>query len=480
MRSSSVPRRLAATLFSALLVAGFVASCANGAAPPAGLNCSLAEAECNGACANLQTDSENCGKCGTLCTPGLVCVKGVCGADCPSGDSVCSIADSGRAGKCVNTKTDNTNCGVCGKVCKFGEICYGGACSGTCGTAQQGQTVCTPDGGNPICANLKTDNLNCGVCNKACASDLVCVNGVCQGSCTPDQTKCGGDGGPVYCANLKTDNANCGVCGKACGVLESCGDGACNALCSEMQKVCPSGDGGAPSCIDYLSDNRNCGTCGTVCPGNKPLCTAGTCNDGSSTHGTLQLAYDYSGGVGGCGDFSIWYTQNFGLKTYDQCEVLANQYGAQYVGAPTIYAYAAPYAGFVRWIGEATVANGYVSTGIWNSATSVAKSTSQYCILGYANAPTHGVTQFATSLVSTNGKSYKVQDYGVIGEKVCYSNAQAAGARPLNPQMFGQALGVTHMVENHSCHGSLEYSGVSYTSDGGAPHTYRCFLGYNP
>ena len=90
------------------------------------------------------------------------------------------------------------------------------------------------------------------------------------------------------------------------------------------------------------------------------------------------------------------------------------------------------------------------------------------------------MTAFSTSLVSTNGKSYKVQDYGVIGEKVCYSNAQAAGARPLNPQMFGQVLGVTHMVENHSCHGSLEYSGGTYTSDGGAPHTYRCFLGYNP
>ena len=479
MPSSTILRRLAASAFSALLVTGFAASCATGATTPVGPTCSSLETDCKGACANLQTDSENCGKCGALCPAGQACVKGACGADCPSGDTVCSVGDGGRVGKCVNTRTDNANCGLCGKVCKFGEICYGGACSGTCGTPQQGQTVCTPDGGSPLCANLKSDNQNCGACGKTCASDLVCVNGVCQGSCTPDQTKCGGDGGPTSCANLKTDNANCGACGKSCGILSACADGACNSECTETQKVC-AGDGGAPSCIDYLSDNANCGTCGNVCPVNKPICTAATCNDGSSTHGILQLAYDYSGGAGGCGDFSVWYTQNFGLKTYDACELLANQYGAQYVGSPTIYAYSAPYAGFVRWVGEQSVSTAYVSTGSWNIATTAAKSTAQYCILGYANAPTHGVTTFATSAVSTNGKAYKVQDYGVISEKVCYSNAQAAGARPLNPQMFGLSLGVAHMVENHSCHGSLEYSGGTYTSDGGAPHTYRCYLGYNP
>ena len=164
--------------FSVLLAAGFAASCATGAAPPPSLNCGAGQAECNGACASVQTDSENCGKCGALCPAGQACVKGACGADCPSGDTVCSVGDGGRVGKCVNTRTDNANCGLCGKVCKFGEICYGGACSGTCGTPQQGQTVCTPDGGSPLCANLKSDNQNCGACGKTCASDIVCVNGV--------------------------------------------------------------------------------------------------------------------------------------------------------------------------------------------------------------------------------------------------------------------------------------------------------------
>ena len=112
MQSSKLSSRLVVAALTALWVTGFAASCATGAAPPAPLNCTVGETECTGLCANLQTDSENCGKCGALCPAGQGCVAGKCGAECPPGDSVCSIADSGRAGKCVNTKTDNTNCGL--------------------------------------------------------------------------------------------------------------------------------------------------------------------------------------------------------------------------------------------------------------------------------------------------------------------------------------------------------------------------------
>jgi hypothetical protein len=295
--STSASGRLAAMTFSVLLAGGFAASCATAAEAPPPLNCASVEAECNGACANLQTDSENCGKCGTLCPSGQACVKGVCGSDCPPGDSVCSIADSGRAGKCVNTKTDNTNCGLCGKVCKQGEICFGGACSGTCGTAQQGQTGCFTDGGSPYCANLKNDNQNCGACGKTCASDLVCVSGVCQGSCTVEQTKCGGDGGPVYCANLKTDNANCGVCGKTCGVLEACQEGGCNSQCSGSQSLCLP-DGGTPYCAALLSDTANCGVCGKVCPSGY-ACSSGQCSLNPSQPSCLAIKQANSNAVNG-------------------------------------------------------------------------------------------------------------------------------------------------------------------------------------
>ena len=51
-----------------------------------------------------------------------------------------------------------------------------------------------------------------------------------------------------------------------------------------------------------------------------------------------------------------------------------------------------------------------------------------------------------------------------------------------SPGDFFRRLGVAqaHMIENHSCHGSTEYSGATYTSNGGSAHTYRCLVGYNP
>jgi hypothetical protein len=132
----------------------------------------------------------------------------------------------------------------------------------------------------------------------------------------------------------------------------------------------------------------------------------------------------------------------------------------------------------VRWVGEQSATVAYISSGSWNIVSTAQKNTQQYCILGYANASTHGVQTFSQTMTSLNGKTYVVKDFGVISEKVCYTNAKDAGARPLNPAMFGLSLGTTHMVENHSCHGSVEYSGNGYTADGAANHNYRCFLGY--
>lgn len=239
------------------------------------LQCDTGQEACGAICVSLKTDSENCGKCGTLCAGGQACVGGVCTSACPSGNTLCG--KDGGPSSCVNTKSDNENCGACGKVCAAGQVCFGGACSGTCGDSNSGQTLCGGDAGAPYCANLKTDRSNCGTCGKGCSSGQLCVNGICQGVCDVNQTTCGADAGTPYCANLKSDNANCGSCGTVCSnPLSSCIDGACTSLCTGLQKLC-TGDGGAPYCIDYLSDNKNCGTCGTVCPSNKPVCSGGSC-----------------------------------------------------------------------------------------------------------------------------------------------------------------------------------------------------------
>jgi hypothetical protein len=87
----------------------------------------------NGCETNVNTDSNNCGKCGVTCaghansTSGT-CVSGVCQLACTPGYGNCDgIASDG----CESTlATDPANCGACGKSCN------GGVCNAsTCGPA---------------------------------------------------------------------------------------------------------------------------------------------------------------------------------------------------------------------------------------------------------------------------------------------------------------------------------------------------------
>ncbi len=261
--------------WSTLLIglALLIASCANATAI---VTCEPGKEACGDVCIDVQADTENCGKCGLVCSAGQACDKGVCSQDCPASNTKC--ARDGGAATCVNAKTDNANCGACGKACKSGEVCNGGFCTGTCGDSTSGQTLCGGDAAAPYCANLKADGSNCGKCGASCKSDEVCASGVCQSFCTTDQTRCGGgDGGAGYCASVQTDNSNCGACGVRCAAMETCTAGACTPVCGPNQLQC-GGDAGAPYCVDGQTDNMNCGQCGAACPAGK-FCSAGACKN---------------------------------------------------------------------------------------------------------------------------------------------------------------------------------------------------------
>ncbi len=121
---------------------------------------------CSGKCVDTQTDSSNCGTCGTTCSGGRSCSAGVCSCT-TAGDTFCSSA-------CVNTKTDTSNCGACGTTCATGQTCTNGACA-----CASGQTLC-----NGKCVNLQSDAANCGTCAKACAAGATCASGACSGGTT--------------------------------------------------------------------------------------------------------------------------------------------------------------------------------------------------------------------------------------------------------------------------------------------------------
>ncbi|CAM2802991.1 Stigma-specific protein, Stig1 [Legionella steigerwaltii] len=91
--------------------------------PVPGGGCQTGTIACNGSCVNTQTDNNNCGACGNVCSTGSTCSSGQCVAQCIAPFTLCN-------GTCVNAQTDSNNCGSCGIVCPSGSTCSGGVCLG--------------------------------------------------------------------------------------------------------------------------------------------------------------------------------------------------------------------------------------------------------------------------------------------------------------------------------------------------------------
>jgi len=94
-------------------------------------SCPAGQTTCNNTCVNTQTDSNNCGSCGTACAPLSnavnACIAGACGiSQCNSGYLNCdNFAGNGCE---VNSQNDIKNCGACGHVCATGQSCAAGVC----------------------------------------------------------------------------------------------------------------------------------------------------------------------------------------------------------------------------------------------------------------------------------------------------------------------------------------------------------------
>ena len=289
----------------------------------------------------LLSDRLNCGACGAKCADlrdevgqpraplhyVLECLQGKCVSVCasPIWKDCNGIAEDG----CETSLETPSNCGACGNACAPGVACIAGKCG-----CPAGQTQCTVDG-TPQCVDLKSDDGNCGACNKPCPIDpswLVppnmhygCVNATCgaSGLSTPPvgapppalpmappkaQLKCDSFGAGATFANCNAnladgcevnvraagDDKNCGACGKVCPAGTKCSDFSGSGLpqceCSAGKTHCGLPGPGGESCADLTSDLQNCGSCGNKCPGSttadiqganvtiSPVCKNGQCD----------------------------------------------------------------------------------------------------------------------------------------------------------------------------------------------------------
>jgi len=457
-------------------------------------------------------DLEDCGD-GNICTtdscdPADGCVHTLNSAPCDD-DDVCTTKDVCMLGECLgsgelpcndaNPCTDDscepqigcvfiTNDSPCddGNECTTGEACSGGWCVGISLVCND-DNLCTDDSCDPAIGCVSEHNEAPCDDENACTFNDKCQDGACQSfnlldcddgnACTDDScdpaTGCANENNSDPCTdnNVCTDADLCA--GGTCvpGQALDCSDGnPCTTDSCHFQDGC--------TYVPVVGCCLNDGDCDDGDPNTVDTCQNNECKhiaDAGLPHNSQKFSYDHHSS-GGCGNYSTFYTKNFGQMNWKDCEAKANLHGAQFAGAPDLYGYNAPYKGFQRWVGEKNNTQAYTSTGSWNKANTRNKSEQHYCVLAYANGAGPGNNTFNSTKV-VNGKTYHYHDYGNTGESACYSNCRQHGARPLNPQMFGVG-GAAHMVENHSCHGSLQYSGGGISSNGSADHSYKCFIGY--
>jgi hypothetical protein len=187
--------------------------------------------------------------------------------------------------QCADLQTDENNCGACATRCPATVSngtteCVAGACDITCSRAFGD---CDRTLSNGCETNLRTALTHCGACGNACSfpnAAASCVNGACVlGACAAGFADCDGNPSNGCEVNLRTDRLHCGACNAACNLANaasSCVAGACAlGACATGFGNC---DGmGATGCeVELGVSSLHCGACARPCRVGE-ACSAATC-----------------------------------------------------------------------------------------------------------------------------------------------------------------------------------------------------------
>ena len=257
------------------------------------LSCPDSTTRCQNECVDQLDDNNNCGKCGTVCSQGTICINGYCGSpdDLPA---VFYCDDPTNPGSMSgDPRTDPYCCGGYGHKCRTDQICVNGQCRfppaprplNPQDVNTRINTSVLPSSCNGQLVDLNTDRNNCGACNRTCEVRQSCINGTCailpavevsspaaglsalfthEPRCVPKKVACVG--------------TECYRCPE--GMI--CANGICLACNSSGQMICNSPGfplfriPGEEECVNTLSDPKNCGTCGKTCESGQ-ICNNGQC-----------------------------------------------------------------------------------------------------------------------------------------------------------------------------------------------------------
>jgi formylglycine-generating enzyme required for sulfatase activity len=259
-------------------------------------SCAEGYANCDGDAANgcevaLDTNTSNCGACGSACVLAnatAVCAAGACAVGaCTAGFADCN-ADSG----CETDLSSVTSCGGCGVTCASGPHATATCGASTCGiTCEAGYADCDGVASNGCEVDTTTSGAHCGACGTACTNATTCQSGACSTAvCAAGHADCNGLPADGCETTPATDSGHCGACGNACSFANaapSCREGVCGfTVCDVGYADC---DGTlANGCeIALGNDANNCGGCGTRCTYahatgvcGASVCALGTCDAG--------------------------------------------------------------------------------------------------------------------------------------------------------------------------------------------------------
>ncbi|HOX46409.1 MAG TPA: choice-of-anchor D domain-containing protein [Myxococcota bacterium] len=228
---------------------------------PAGLaNCD-ADPDCE---TDTQTDPQNCGGCGVVCTAqhgDNPCVGGLCTPECDPLWGDCDNLPRNGCETPTNTLDDCSTCDVRCELPNAVESCSTGACTLT--ACDWGFHDCNASAG----CETRTDNdpAHCGDCDTVCTNahgGIACANSLCSPSCSSLWGSCDGD--PIDgCETQLTSLSDCGFCGTPCGPLANatatCGTGTC-AIESCNAGWCDLNNLPANGCEFDLDTNPACGS----------------------------------------------------------------------------------------------------------------------------------------------------------------------------------------------------------------------------